>query len=217
METSKKGILAPDVFLMIAEELNVVSTIDRTILNQALSDLQSWSTAGLNIPRVSVNVSARRLQDEELIKSLRDLNIKKGTVSFELVESIFLDKNDDLVTWNVDQIKQLGIDIEIDDFGTGYASIVGLLKLQPRRLKIDRQLVIPIVESPQRRQIVSSIIEIGKSLGIEIIAEGVETMEHARVLKGLGCDILQGYAFGQALDSDGLKVFVRSRSLRAAS
>jgi diguanylate cyclase (GGDEF)-like protein/PAS domain S-box-containing protein len=212
-----KGILAPDVFLRIAEELNVVSIIDRTILNQALSDFEDWSAASLHIPRVSVNVSARRLQDEKLIKSLRELNIKKGTVSFELVESIFLDENDDLVTWNVDQIKQLGIDIEIDDFGTGYASIVSLLKLQPRRLKIDRQLVIPIIKSPQRRQVVSSIIEIGKSLGIEVIAEGVETMEHARVLEGLGCDILQGYAFGQALDSDGLKAFVRSRRLREAS
>lgn len=212
-----KGILAPDVFLRIAEELNVVSMIDRTILNHALSDFEDWSAADLHIPRVSVNVSARRLQDEALIKSLRELNIKKGTVSFELVESIFLDENDDLVTWNVDQIKQLGIDIEVDDFGTGYASIVSLLKIQPRRLKIDRQLVIPIVKSPQRRQVVSSIIEIGKSLGIEVIAEGVETMEHARVLKGLGCDILQGYAFGQALDSNSLKAFVRSRSLRAAS
>ena len=122
-----------------------------------------------------------------------------------------------MVTWNVEQIKQLGIDVEIDDFGTGYASIVGLLKLQPRRLKIDRQLVVPILKSPQQRQVVSSIIEIGKSLGIEVVAEGVETMEHARVLKGLGCDILQGFAFGYALDSDGLKALVRSRRLRAAS
>ncbi|WP_192356945.1 bifunctional diguanylate cyclase/phosphodiesterase [Mesorhizobium mediterraneum] len=211
----EKGILAPDVFLRIAEELNVVSIIDRNILEQSLLDLEGWSAANLHIPRVSVNVSARRLQDEELIKSLRKLNIKKGTVSFELVESIFLDENDDFVTWNLEQIKELGIDVEIDDFGTGYASIVSLLQLQPRRLKIDRQLVIPIVKSPQRRQVVSSIIEIGKSLGIEVVAEGVETMEHAQALKSLGCDILQGYAFGHALDSDGLKAFVRSRRLRA--
>ncbi|WP_123147590.1 bifunctional diguanylate cyclase/phosphodiesterase [Mesorhizobium delmotii] len=210
----EKGILAPDVFLRIAEELNVVSIIDRTILDQSLLDFEGWSAANIHIPRVSVNVSARRLQDEELIKSLRKLKIKKGTVSFELVESIFLDENDDFVTWNVEQIKELGIDVEIDDFGTGYASIVSLLKLQPRRLKIDRQLVIPIVKSPQRRQVVSSIIEIGKSLGIEVVAEGVETMEHARILKSLGCDILQGHAFGHALDSDGLKAFVRSRRLR---
>ncbi|MCF6103072.1 EAL domain-containing protein [Mesorhizobium muleiense] len=210
----EKGILAPDVFLRIAEELNVVSIIDRNILEQSLLDLEGWTAANLHIPRVSVNVSARRLQDEELIKSLRELNIKKGTVAFELVESIFLDENDDFVTWNLEQIKELGIDIEIDDFGTGYASIVSLLKLQPRRLKIDRQLVIPIVKSPQRRQVVSSIIEIGKSLGIEVVAEGVETMEHAQTLKSLGCDILQGYAFGHALDADGLKAFVRSRRLR---
>ncbi|TIR43497.1 MAG: EAL domain-containing protein [Mesorhizobium sp.] len=210
----EKGILAPDVFLRIAEELNVVSIIDRNILEQSLLDLEGWTAANLHIPRVSVNVSARRLQDEELIKSLRELNIKKGAVAFELVESIFLDENDDFVTWNLEQIKELGIDVEIDDFGTGYASIVSLLKLQPRRLKIDRQLVIPIVKSPQRRQVVSSIIEIGKSLGIEVVAEGVETMEHAQTLKTLGCDILQGHAFGHALDSHGLKAFVRSRRLR---
>ena len=169
------------------------------------------------VPRVSVNVSARRLEDKELIKSLRELKIKKDTVSFELVESIFLDENDDLVVWNVEQIKELGIDIEIDDFGTGYASIVSLLKLQPRRLKIDRQLVEPIVRSPQQRQLVSSIIEIGHSLGIEVIAEGVETMEHARILKELGCDMLQGYAFGRPMDAASLTAFVRSRHWRAAS
>ncbi|WP_149805050.1 EAL domain-containing protein [Mesorhizobium sp. NFR06] len=213
----EKGILAPDVFLKTAEELNVVSVIDHKILQQSLLDFEAWSAEKIGIPRVSVNVSARRLRDEELLKSLRELNIKKGTFSFELVESIFLDNNDDLVSWNVEQIKQLGIDIEIDDFGTGYASIVSLLKLQPRRLKIDRQLIDPIVSSPQRRQVVSSIIEIGKSLGIEIIAEGVETMKHARVLKGLGCDILQGYAFGHAMDADRLRSFVRSRRLRIAS
>ncbi|WP_181169938.1 EAL domain-containing protein [Mesorhizobium sp. B2-3-13] len=212
----EKGILTPDVFLKTAEELNVVSIIDQKILQQSLLDFEAWSAQKIGVPRMSVNVSARRLHDEQLIASLRDLNIRKGTFSFELVESIFLDDNDDLVTWNVEQIKQLGIDIEIDDFGTGYASIVSLLKLQPRRLKIDRQLVDPIVNSPQQRQVVSSIIEIGKSLGIEIIAEGVETMEHARLLKALGCDILQGYAFGQPLDSDGLRRFVRSRRLSVA-
>src|SRR5438309_1495104 len=91
------------------------STMDRKILQQSLLDFEAWSAEKIGIPRVSVNVSARRLRDEELLKGLRDLHIRKGTVSFELVESIFLDDNDDLVTWNVEQIKQLGIDIEIDD------------------------------------------------------------------------------------------------------
>ena len=138
-------------------------------------------------------------------------------MSFELVESIFLDESDELVTWNIDQIKELGIDIEIDDFGTGYASIVSLLKLKPRRLKIDRQLVFPMVSSPAQRQLVESIIDIGNSLGIEVIAEGVETMEHARMLKELGCDVLQGYAFAGPMSAEEFKTFVRGRLKLVAS
>jgi diguanylate cyclase (GGDEF)-like protein/PAS domain S-box-containing protein len=213
----KKGLLAPDFFLKTAEELNVVATIDRMILEQTLANFHSWTAAGLAIPKVSVNVSARRLQDEELIHSLRQLYIQPRTVSFELVESIFLDEDDALVAWNIEQIKELGIDIEIDDFGTGYASIVSLLKLQPRRLKIDRQLVMPIVDAPARRPLVESIVQIGKSLGIEVLAEGVETMQHARILREIGCDALQGYAFAPAMSAADLADFVRGQRWRKAS
>jgi EAL domain-containing protein (putative c-di-GMP-specific phosphodiesterase class I) len=209
------GIVAPAHFLDVAEELNVVSTIDRIVLEQALQQFDAWNTAGLRVPRISVNVSARRLQDEQLIATLRSLNIKPGTVSFELVESIFLDESDDVVLFNIDQIKDLGIDIEIDDFGTGYASIVSLLKLKPRRLKIDRQLVLPIVESPAQRHLVESIIDIGKSLGIQVVGEGVETMEHAHILRDLGCDILQGYAFAKAMGAPELTSFLRADAWRA--
>ncbi|WP_246462117.1 bifunctional diguanylate cyclase/phosphodiesterase [Mesorhizobium sangaii] len=207
----RRGILAPDAYLKVADELNVVALIDRIVLKDALENFERWSHSHLNIPRVSVNVSARRLEDKDLIKGLRELAIKEGTVSFELVESIFLDENDDLVTWNIEHIKELGIDIEIDDFGTGYASIVSLLKLRPRRLKIDRQLVTPITGSMAQRQLVSSIIEIGKSLSIEVVAEGVETMEHARILKELGCDILQGYFLGRPMEAKAFKTFAQSR------
>lgn len=212
-----EGLLGPDSFLKVAEELNVVSTIDRMILEQALADFNSWAEAGIAVPKVSVNVSARRLNDEELIGGLSRLDIKPGTVSFELVESIFLDENDEHIGWNVEQIKELGIDIEIDDFGTGYASIVSLIKLKPRRLKIDRQLVMPITSSPAQRHLVESIIEIGKSLGIEVIAEGVETMEHARVLRQLGCHGLQGYAFARPMRADEVATFVAARRWRKAS
>jgi len=121
------------------------------------------------------------------------------------------------VTWNVEQIKALGIDIEIDDFGSGHASIVSLLRLKPYRLKIDRQLVTPIIKSPAQRQLVGSIIDIGRSLGIEVLAEGVETMEHARVLKMLGCNALQGHAFARAMSAADFKAFARARQLREAS
>jgi EAL domain-containing protein (putative c-di-GMP-specific phosphodiesterase class I) len=201
----------------VAEDLNVVSTIDRLILEQALSDLDRWEAAGFRVPRASVNVSLRRLHDEDLITGLRQLDIAPGRISFELVESIYLDESDAIVGWNIDQIKDLGIDVEIDDFGTGYASIVSLQKLRPKRLKIDRQLVDPILVDRAQRQLLVSIIDIGKSMGIEVVAEGVETMEHARILAELGCDILQGYAFAKPMSAADLENLLRTEAWRRAS
>jgi diguanylate cyclase (GGDEF)-like protein len=212
-----RGIVAPAEFISIAEELNAVAAIDRTVLEQGLVEFQRWRDLGFSVPRFSVNVSLNRLRDEQLLNSLRALNIQPGTLSFELVESIYLDEGDDYFSRTIDQIKELGIDIEIDDFGTGYASIVSLTKLKPRRLKIDRQLVIPIVRSDMQRRLVQSIVDIGKSLDIEIVAEGVETMEHARMLRDLGCDILQGYVFAKPMASDELERFMAARRQRAAS
>jgi len=212
-----KGLLPPNAFMKISEEINVVDQIDRIILEQCLSDLARWDRQGLIIPKASVNVSARRLNDDELVESLRRLPIEAGRISFELVESIIFDEQDETIAWNVDLIKELGIDIEIDDFGTGYASIVSLMKLKPSQLKIDRQLVLPIVQSIAQRHLVQSIIDIGKSLGIKVLAEGVETMEHARILKTLGCDCLQGYAFAKPMSAEDLTLFSRDRRRRQAS
>ena len=207
-EHPARGVVSPDLFMPIAEDLNVVATIDRMILEQTLAWMDVWQAQGLIIPRASVNVSARRLRDEGLIKSLKKLDIAPGTISFELVESIYLDESDDVVAWNIDQFRELGIDIEIDDFGTGYASIVSLLKLRPRRLKIDRQLVMPVVESESQRQLIASIVDIGHSMGIGVVAEGVETDEHARIVTGLEADILQGYAFAKPRSPASIERFV---------
>ena len=196
----KDGILPPIRFLAVAEDLNVVASIDRLLLEQTLRDFATWRQAGHDVPRVSVNVSARRLQDEKLLENLESLGIEPGTVSFELVESIFLDESDEVVEFNIDRIKDLGIDIELDDFGTGYASIVSLVRLRPARLKIDRQLVAPIVESAAQRQLIESIIDIGRSLGVKVVGEGVETMAHAYILRDLGCDSLQGFALARPMN-----------------
>lgn len=211
-----EGIKTPDSFMAVAEELNVMAQIDEIVLDQTLADLRRWEQMGLVVPRVSVNVSLRRLNDEGLVASLRRLDLPRGRLAFELVESIYLDENDGLVAWNIDQIKDMGIDVEIDDFGTGYASIVSLQKLHPRRLKIDRQLVNPILDEPAQRQLVASIVDIGKSMDIEIVAEGVETMEHAHILADLGCDILQGYAFARPMSAEAFATFVAGQSWRRA-
>ena len=141
-----EGLLRPGAFLTIAEELDVVSTIDRVILEQTLANFERWNKSGHhNTADVRERLGpapARR----GTYREPETLNIPPGALSFELLESIFLDETDDLVSLNVERIKKLGIDIAIDDFGTGYASIVSLLNLKPRTLKIDRQLIEPIVK-----------------------------------------------------------------------
>ena len=207
----KHGVLTPARFFTGIEELNISAMVDRKILEQSLADFESWKQKGLNIPKVSVNVSLQRLHDSELLQNLSKMNIQPGTIAFELVESIFLDENDDVVERNINGIKQLGIDVEVDDFGTGHTSIISLLKLKPRRLKIDKQLIIPAVRSASAESLARSVVEIGKSLNIEVVAEGVETMNHAKLLQKLGCDALQGYAFARPMPAHELEAFVAQR------
>ncbi|MGB3875806.1 MAG: EAL domain-containing protein [Shinella zoogloeoides] len=210
-----RGILTPDTFLKIAEDLDCVAMIDRIVLERSLADFAEWQSMGLGIGKISANVSSRRLHDPELARSLQMLDIPPKSLSFELLESIFLDDCDRTVLENLAEMRRLGIDIEIDDFGTGHASIISLMKLRPRRLKIDRQLVKPVARSPGQRKLVGTIIEIGRSLNIEVVAEGVETAAHVAVMRDLGCDILQGYALARPMPASALPAFVERQEWRA--
>ncbi|ANM18415.1 GGDEF/EAL domain-containing protein [Rhizobium sp. N541] len=192
----EKGVLAPGVFLKIADENGLAAEIDAAILKNVLEDRLFWLLQGLAVPRIAVNISASRLADPALLGKLRKLDIPPGVIVFELVETIFLDDSDEKLLDHIGDIKQMGIDIEIDDFGSGHASLIGLVKLRPKRLKIDRQLIADVVTSAEQRHVVGSIVEIAKALDVEVIAEGIETEAHAVVLAQLGCDGLQGYAFG---------------------
>jgi diguanylate cyclase (GGDEF)-like protein len=213
----ERGILPTSTFLKVAEELSIMAQIDKIVLDCALRDRMRWTAMGVLVPKISVNVSSKRLHDTNLVESLQGLSITPGSMSFELVESIFLDDNDETITSNIENIKALGIDVEIDDFGTGHTSMISLLKIKPKRLKIDRQLVMPIIDSARERALVKSIIEIARSLGVGTIAEGVETQAHADILRDLGCDLLQGYAFAHALSPDDFSAFALQQNRRRAS
>ena len=210
-EHPTRGFIAPDVFLPVAERLNVVARIDETILEQSLFQAMRWEGQGMAIPRVSVNVSCQRLRDENLIGKLKVMNIRPGRLTFELLESISFDAVDEGLKQAIEAIKALGIDIEIDDFGTGHASIISLLELSPKRLKIDRRMVQPLLESEAQQSLVRSLIDIGKVRDIETVAEGVETAAHAQLLRQLGCHVLQGYAFAKPMAADDFIAFVKSR------
>jgi diguanylate cyclase (GGDEF)-like protein len=213
----ERGVLLPDDFLSVAAEMNVVAAIDELVLKTALIDLAKWRSAGLNIPNISVNVSALRLGDKNLIEGLKKLDIPANSLSFELLESIYLDNQDEPVSSNLAEIKRMGIGLALDDFGTGHASIACLLNLRPFRLKIDRQLVEPSLVSVEQRRLLASIVDIGSALGIEVLAEGVATKDHAQALAAIGCHYVQGFAFAKPMDAAAMYEFVAKQEwLRAA-
>ncbi|ANL40614.1 GGDEF/EAL domain-containing protein [Rhizobium phaseoli] len=212
----RKGLLGPNAFLDAAEKLGRSGDMDKLILQKALFELTRWDGLGMQIPRVSVNISARRLAQANLLAELSALPAAKGRLCFELLETISFDELQPALNEVIPAIKALGIEIEIDDFGTEHASIISLLRFEPRRLKIDREIIKPIIASPSQRRLVSSIIEIGRSQNIDIVAEGVETMEHAKILKDLGCHLLQGYALARPMTSDQLIEFCRMKGTGTA-
>ncbi len=209
----EEGILGPDRFLKIAEDLGVVATLDRAILEIAISDLARWRRAGLSVPKLSVNVSARRLLERDLIHSVGELILPQSGISFELLETVFLDEVNETMAWNIDMLKEMGVEIELDDFGSGHASIISLVKLGPDAIKIDRQLISTITVDQKRRGLISSIIDMGRSLETRIIAEGVETGDQATLLHELGCDALQGFHFGRPMSAAEFEGFLRSWQL----
>ncbi|WP_310293919.1 EAL domain-containing protein [Rhizobium sp. BE258] len=213
----EKGVLSPAVFLKVADENGLAAEIDAAILSRVLEDRLDWQAQGAVVPRVAVNISGPRLFDPGLLANLEALKIPSGALSFELVETIFLDDSDDRLVASIERIKQMGIDIEIDDFGSGHASLIGLARLRPKRLKIDRQLVTDIVGSKEQHRVVGSIVEIAKALNVEVIAEGVETEGHAEVLTAIGCDTLQGYALGYPAPAADIARLIAPRALNHAT
>ncbi|MCK8778420.1 EAL domain-containing protein [Rhizobium sp. NTR19] len=204
-----RGILPPDRFLPVAESLHRSAEIDAIILDKALFEATRWRTHGIDVPHLSVNISAQRLADERLFKRLSEISFESGSLAVELLESISFEGQGEELKSAIHRLKALGIDIEIDDFGTGHASIVSLLELGPKRLKIDRKLIAPLEAEGAQLKLVASIIEIGRSLGIEIVAEGVETDTHVEILRSLGCQTLQGYAFAKPMSASDFITFAQ--------
>lgn len=207
-ESKEYGLIMPEEFLATAEDMGLVAHFDELVLRKALRDLKKWEEQGFEVPRVSVNVSSHRLNDPTLIDRLKPLDLPQGKISFELLESAFLDSKNETIERNLRKIEQMGIEIEIDDFGSGHASIVSLLQVAPNRLKIDRILIEPIVRSKRQRNLVKTIVGIGNMLDVDVVAEGVESLEHAEVLRSIGCRFLQGFGLARPMDANAVLLFL---------
>ena len=210
-----RGILAPAIFLPAAAELGLIPAIDQVMLRETLAATTRLRRQGHPLPSVSVNVSGARLLDETLIRDIETLWLDpQCKLCVELLETIYYDEvceNSRLYT-NLKKLRELGVRIETDDFGSGRASITGLLTVRPDRLKIDRALIQAAVKDPVKRSVVIAIFEMARALGIEAMAEGVETDEDIVSIRALGCNIFQGYAVSHPLPEAELATFLSAKN-----
>ena len=202
----KRGCLPPGEFLPALEGTDLMQLLGREMLNQSLAALSAWDRAGLRVPTVAVNFSTRDLRDpqfpEQLAWALDRHDLSPSRLTVEVLESVVAGLADDIITRNIVRVTAMGCGVDLDDFGTGNASITAIRSFAPRRLKIDRSFVRGVDHDRDQQKLVTAILSLAEQLGLETLAEGVETQAEHAMLAQLGCGHVQGYVIARPLPPD---------------
>ena len=201
----ERGIVTPNDFIPLAEETGLVIPLGEWVLNTACAQNSSWQRQGLPSRIIAVNISGRQFKHAAIIETVRkalDINgLDACFLELELTESTIMTEPSTVVSI-LNELKTLGVQLAIDDFGTGYSSLSCLKHFPIDRLKIDRSFVRDIGNGTGDEAIAEAIISMARSLGIEVVAEGVETLEQLDFLKSRSCQTMQGYYCGEPLSVD---------------
>jgi EAL domain-containing protein (putative c-di-GMP-specific phosphodiesterase class I) len=206
-EHPQRGLVSPDDFLTIAEETGLVVPMGNWVLRQACCKLAEWQRENPTASDVtiSVNLSARQFAHPDLVERVTDALHESGLparcLRLEFTESVLIEREEPVIQ-TFARLHALGIRLDLDDFGTGYSSLGYLHRFDLDGLKIDRSFVSNIGANGERAEIVRTIVALANNLGMEVIAEGVETPAQLAVLQGVDCDLVQGYLFGGALTAE---------------
>jgi diguanylate cyclase (GGDEF)-like protein len=206
----ERGVVAPDIFIPLAEENAMIIPIGRWVLQQACHQAASWHAAGHTI-RISVNVSARQLEHDRFVAEVRDAladsNLPPEALTLEITETVLM-RDAPAAASRLQALKALGVRIAIDDFGTGYSSLAYLQQFPVDVLKIDRSFITNISTSREANALMHTLIHLGKTLGLETLGEGIEDHAQLEQLKREGCDTGQGFFFAKPLDVEAITRFL---------
>ncbi|SEP00115.1 putative bifunctional diguanylate cyclase/phosphodiesterase [Aquisalimonas asiatica] len=195
------GHVPPDEFIELAEDTGMILPIGEWLAERACRDMAQWRREGLHVPCVAINITTQELLDERLPEALAAAlarhDLPATALELEITESALMERRDSSVSL-LNRLRKLGIGIAIDDFGTGYSSLSQIKHLPVTKLKIDRSFIQDVVSNRDDQAIVAAIIAMAHQLGLRVVAEGVETDEQLRFLSRQGCDVVQGYIYGQA-------------------
>jgi EAL domain-containing protein (putative c-di-GMP-specific phosphodiesterase class I) len=206
-----RGMVSPAVFIPLAERFGLIGNLGHWVLEEACRQVREWLDGGLRV-RVAINLSVHQLRQADFVHRIREVfqrhQIDPSLITFEITESVAME--DTQATMHAfERLASAGVILSIDDFGTGYSSLSYLRKLCARQLKIDRSFIQDLNGSADAKAIVEAVIGLAHALGLNVVAEGVETADQQRILQELGCDELQGFLFAKPMPAPQLTLWAR--------
>jgi diguanylate cyclase (GGDEF)-like protein/PAS domain S-box-containing protein len=213
------GLVPPSNFIPVAETTGLILTIGQWVINRACQQLRAWTDKGIQTVPISINLSAAQFRDQKLVQkakaAIESAGIDPGLLEFEITETALM-HDAEAATETMRRLVELGIHLSIDDFGTGYSSLNYLKRFPVGTLKIDRSFVQDITRNPKDRSIAQAVTHLGHSLGLGVLAEGVETVAQRAVLHGIGCDEIQGYLLSRPMPPEAFVAFMTEYGVGAA-
>jgi diguanylate cyclase (GGDEF)-like protein/PAS domain S-box-containing protein len=214
-----RGLVGPQEFITFSESRGLITPIGRWVLYEACRQLKAWQDEGLALVPVAVNLSALEFRQRdvagEIATALQATGLAPQYLEIELTESVLMHQTGQVLD-TLQALKDLGVGISIDDFGTGYSSLAYLKRYPIDKLKIDRSFVMDTPGSSDDVAIVTAIVQMGRSLQIKTVAEGVETAEQMALLRSLGCDLVQGHLISMPMDAQATRQWLLEQSPPAA-
>ena len=204
-ELPERGIILPANFIPIAEETNLIIEVGEWVLDRVCEDFRYWQRSVASPGRISVNLSLKQLRQPNYINrissTLRSYEVSPTSLELEITETTLMEDTDRTIKL-LDELYSLGLHLAIDDFGTGYSSLSALQQFPISTLKIDQSFVRDVASDPDDATIVGTIVQMGQSLDMDVVAEGVETEEQLNILRSMQCNYAQGLLFGDPMSSD---------------
>jgi EAL domain-containing protein (putative c-di-GMP-specific phosphodiesterase class I) len=198
------GVVPPFRFIPLAEDIGFISQLGKWVLHEACRQMIRWEEQGLSVPKIAVNLSVKQFERGSIANMVADVLAETGLdadrLQLEVTESVIMNTGDALAFIN--DLHAIGVGLAIDDFGTGYSSLAYLKQMPVQTLKIDRSFIKDISTDSNDEAITIAIIQLGKSLNLSVIAEGVETSEQAAFLMRHGCNLAQGYLYSRPVMPD---------------
>ncbi len=208
------GEVPPSRFIPLAEEIGQIEALGHWSLREACRQIALWRSIGIAVPCVSVNLSPAHFRSSNLpcfVQSLlRQYNLQASSLTIEITENIMMDNCPESLKIAM-SLHEMGVGLSMDDFGTGFSSLAGLARLPITELKLDHSFMSNFESNANAQAVATAVIRIGQSLGMTVVAEGVETAAQARILTNLGCDIAQGYLYGYPMPPADLEQWIESK------